>query len=147
MPSGTFEVQLFTGRMKYFRFDFGRVFEESPLENDFTFSNDFVRRGQFAVGRIQNGLTQAVSNQRQPDFQRADARKCGSRGIDEIDLQPSRCKVFKQLLQQSRIVLIGVKNTVDQVDAEDAERFLLANIRAIPHVDVQDEVIRLAARF
>ena len=66
--------------------------------------------------------------------------------VDDVDLDSLRVEPVQQRADQLRRRRVGVKRAVDQIDAENAERALLAGRLAVEQPDVEHDLRRLRAR-
>ena len=66
--------------------------------------------------------------------------------LEDVDLDPFERQVGEQVDEAFLAGALAVPGGIEQVDTEDAERLLLQRVGGVPHVDVQEDVVRRAAR-
>ena len=66
--------------------------------------------------------------------------------LDHVHLDAVLREIFLQRRDQL-FRLLMIERAVEQIHADDAERFLLVDIRFIEHPHVNDDLARFAARF
>ena len=69
--------------------------------------------------------------------------ECRAGRMYEVDFDAARIQVRLQFAKKIRGKLLRMKCGMNQIDAENSECFLLPQIRAIEHVDVNHQVVRL----
>src|SRR5215469_2567976 len=75
------------------------------------------------------------------------AGECEAAKINEVDFDSFFLDVLCQAGEKRFLCLLLIKRGVDEIDAQDTDGFLLKDIRGIPQVNVQQNLVGRAARL
>src|SRR5215472_314987 len=75
------------------------------------------------------------------------ASERGAAKVNEVDFDSFFLDVLCQPGEKRVLRLLLIKGGVDEIDAQNTDGFLLKDIRGIPHVNVQQNLVGWAARL
>ena len=139
--------ELFVRRAKHVDVDVRHRAEAAALDQDRLLVEHFGGLQHFARGRKHRRAAQAQLHQPQAHHAVVDVAERDARELDHVDFDAPRGEVVEQRLDELVGLVIEEERAVEQVHADDAQRFLLQGVFGVEHPHVEDDLAVLVARM
>ena len=120
--------------------------EAAPLDQDSLLAEDLARLQHLFVRSEHGHATQAELHELQGHEPVVDAAELDPPEADHVDLDPVGVQAVEQVLDQDFGFVVFEERSVEEVDADDAERLLLERCLDVEHAQVQGDLTRLVVR-
>ena len=121
--------------------------EPSALDEHRLLVEHLRRLKHLAFGREHRHAREPELHEPQAHHAIVDVREVVAREVDDVDLDAVRAEPVEQRLEQRFGLVVQEARAVDEIHADDAERFLLERVLDVEHAHMDDDLVVGAARL